>query len=172
MVSLCYMEISISVWTLIVVIAVEDLRHHRIPNVYLVLILGVSGLTLVSDNASPLDNLFGFVAMFTIGMFLFLVRAMSPGDVKLLGVVGFVVGWPHVFPAAFWILLSSGLLGGLVVLSNLSRQGVENPLLCLLDVRSVMESSRNDLHSVYGNKLTMPFAPAVALGLAIFYYFF
>ncbi|EEW05864.1 hypothetical protein SX4_0050 [Vibrio mimicus SX-4] len=101
---------------------------------------------------------------------------MSPGDVKLLGVVGMIVGWEAMGDAAYWITISAGMVAALFMLlhyaqnpdslsqvvGRYSQQAMSGniPILSSLQSRVSMQA-----------KLTMPFAPAVVIGLAMFHYF-
>lgn len=112
--------------------------------------------------------------LFSIGFALYVVRAMSAGDVKLLGTVGFVVGLQYSLEALLFILCSAGIVAVFYLLYNLSFLGVSNPLVAISEPKLFLGSNyegANNNNTRYQNRLTMPFAPAVAIGLAMFFYF-
>lgn len=98
---------------------------------------------------------------------------MAPGDVKLLAVVGFLVGLPQLQSVGYWIIISSGIVGvfyalyysiesprfGDKVKKNANKLSVQQEALMLATRNTVMK------------KTVMPFAPAVVIGLALHQYF-
>lgn len=114
------------------------------------------------------------LVVFALGFLLYLIKAMSAGDVKLLGVVGYVIGLHYVPQAMFYVLISAGLIASYYLFYNLSFLGLSNPLLVLSEPKLLTGSNYNGANNNvlrYQNRLTMPFAPAVAIGLAMFFYF-
>ncbi|NHE84795.1 ABC transporter permease [Vibrio vulnificus] len=116
------------------------------------------------------------VIYFGSGLVLFFLRAMSPGDVKLLGVVGVVIGWDAMGEVAYWITLSAGLVALFFMMLHYAQY--PDSLQKLVGRYSFQAmSGQVPLLSVYPSevavqgKLTMPFAPAVVIGLALFHYF-
>ncbi|WP_188011812.1 ABC transporter permease [Vibrio vulnificus] len=101
---------------------------------------------------------------------------MSPGDVKLLGVVGVVIGWDAMGAVAYWVTLSAGLVALFFMMLHYAQY--PDSLQKLVGRYSFQAmSGQVPLLSVYPSevvvqgKLTMPFAPAVVIGLALFHYF-
>ncbi|GEA51101.1 hypothetical protein VIN01S_19050 [Vibrio inusitatus NBRC 102082] len=112
--------------------------------------------------------------MFAISLILFFLKVMSPGDVKLLGVVGFCVGFDNLLGTTIWIIFSSGLMGIIFMSYNFSFLGISNPIALINEPKlytRINKNSKNVNPWRYGEKLTMPFAPSVTVGLALFYYF-
>ncbi len=100
--------------------AVTDYRSHRIPN-WLVLagvLFGVIYNTVLPRF--PHDTILFPLAGLAFGLLLFLplylVRAMSAGDVKLLAMVGAFLGASATFRAALTIMIVGGVLSILLVL--------------------------------------------------------
>lgn len=155
-------------------IALYDLTENKIPNKLLLVWLGMHCLHLNIVDGSFFSAVCGGVLLFVGGLVLYVARAMSAGDVKLLGVVGFVIGLQHVPQAMFFILISAGLIASYYLFYNLSHLGISNPLLAISEPKLLLGSNYqggNNNISRYQNRLTMPFAPAVAIGLAMFFYF-
>ncbi|WP_046223367.1 A24 family peptidase [Vibrio sp. ECSMB14106] len=167
-------------WMLLIAVSVYDVEKHRIPNKILILFLFVYFLSMFNRNYTFdvfLMSLVGFVAFFCFGLLLYFVRAMSAGDVKLLGIVGMYLGWGQLLDASYFILLSAGVIGSFYLLYNFANSSnftvkgyFENKLIALGGVAPVIDKS-GSLHARYSNKVTMPFAPSVVMGLAMYSYF-
>ncbi len=147
-------------------VSIKDITENKIPNKLLLMILFINTLLLISNGIFLVEHIIGFGAMLACSLLLYVLKIMSPGDVKLLSVIGYVVGWGSLLEASFWILMAAGILGVFTALMNISRLGVTNPLLVCMDPSLLLKSNLDTSHSIYGNKLVMPFAPAVTLGLA------
>ncbi|WCP67683.1 A24 family peptidase [Vibrio tubiashii] len=174
------MEIFIGylIWIGFVVTAVSDAREHRIPNLYLLIILG---LCVIEKGLSPqpLNNLlWALVAglcFFGASLLLHILRVMAPGDVKLLGVVGFWLGWGNLRDATFWIAVSSVAIGLLYALVN--RAENEGSLKVLLTKYSMLAAygsksfEPKPAKERIEQKLRMPFAPVMVIGLAMHQYY-
>jgi len=105
---------------LVIGAAISDYRTHRIPN-WLVLsgvLFGVIYNTVLPRF--PHDTILFPLAGLGFGLLLFLplylVRAMSAGDVKLLAMVGAFLGTSATFRAALVIMIVGGVLSLLFVL--------------------------------------------------------
>ena len=99
---------------LVVTAAVYDFRFRRIPN-WLVLTGFCAGLALntaLGGWAGLRLAAVGFAGAFGLYFFLYMLRAMGAGDVKLMGAVGSLVGWD------LWlrVFLAAALTGGVVAL--------------------------------------------------------
>ncbi|MEX0333757.1 prepilin peptidase [Vibrio tubiashii] len=77
--------ISYLIWIGFIIVAVSDAREHRIPNLYLLMILCFC-LVEVLFSPEPLDNLLwstlAGLIFFGASLLLHLMRVMAPGDVK------------------------------------------------------------------------------------------
>ncbi|MCX2756983.1 A24 family peptidase [Vibrio sp. Sgm 22] len=167
-------------WALLIAVSVYDVEKHRIPNKILTLLLFVYFLSMFDSNYTLdffLSSLAGFVVLFGFGLLLYFMRAMSAGDVKLLGVVGLYLGWGQILDASYFILLASGMIGTFYLLynyansSSVSVKGYFQNKLILLGGVSPVENKDDSFHNRYLNKVTMPFAPSVVIGLAMYSYF-
>src|SRR5215467_6431570 len=109
--------------------AVYDVRFRRIPN-WLNVTGVVLGLTLNSflyQGISP--NVFGFAGLFfalkglglafIVYVFLYALRAMGAGDVKLMAAVGAIVGWED----WFGIFVVTAIVGGIMALLLVIMRG-------------------------------------------------
>ncbi|MEG3070042.1 MAG: prepilin peptidase [Candidatus Syntrophopropionicum ammoniitolerans] len=83
--------------SLLMIIAMIDLKHYVIPNklTALVLLLGLA-FVLFTGEPTILSALTGFGAAFLFLLFLALVSrgGMGGGDIKLAAVIGLCLGWP------------------------------------------------------------------------------
>ncbi|HAS8346709.1 TPA: prepilin peptidase [Vibrio vulnificus] len=172
------MVINSLIWFCLLVVAVYDARDNRIPNAWLLPLTLLACLHWVTKgDFSQLFLAIGAgVIYFSSGLVLFFLRAMSPGDVKLLGVVGVVIGWDTMGTVAYWITLSAGLVALFFMMLHYAQY--PDSLQKLVGRYSFQAmSGQVPLLSVYPSevvvqgKLTMPFAPAVVIGLALFHYF-
>jgi len=152
------------IFSLLVVIAVYDLKHKIIPDIlaFVFGILAFVGLFFLNPGGSlgfslHLPTLLGFLAGPIIAVpfaFFYLVssgRWMGLGDAKLAIGLGWLLGLPLVFSGvvfAFWIGAIVGIL--LVIFSRLERAS---------------------LAKKYGIKSELPFAPFLVLGVFLAFIF-
>jgi len=98
--------------------AVIDLISYRIPNTLVLALLGLF-LVVAALNWNDVDWL-GHIAagilVFGAGIFLYAIRQMGAGDVKLFGVTALWAGVLGLPPLLFFVAFS-GLLGMLVILA-------------------------------------------------------
>ncbi|PMG37206.1 hypothetical protein BCS96_02305 [Vibrio breoganii] len=170
-------------WPFFLSIAITDLRENRIPNALLLSLICVRATELIwhMDLSFGLESLISGLALFGIGLILFLIRAMSPGDVKLLFVVGFVTGVSDIGNLLYWILISGGLVASFCLFNERARSYDNSPLFSrvtsILNLRSTNQINKKEqvpkkaASTRYGDKLVMPFAPSIVIGMAMFYYF-
>ncbi|PMM03336.1 hypothetical protein BCT63_15160 [Vibrio kanaloae] len=167
-------------WALLIAVSVYDVEKHRIPNEILIMFMFVYLLSMFNSDYTFgvfLMSLAGAVVFFCFGLLLYFVRAMSAGDVKLLGIVGMYLGWGQLIDASYFILLSAGVIGTFYLLYNfsnsysLSIKGYFESKLIMLGGVSPVTEKGSVIHSRYSNKATMPFAPSIVIGLAMYSYF-
>jgi len=97
---------------------VNDLRHHRIPNLLILvgLVLGLAG-HIYSGGVSGLgDGLLGIMIGFALFLPMYALGGMAAGDVKLMSVVGSFLPAHYALWAGVFSLISGGLCGFLIVL--------------------------------------------------------
>lgn len=166
------------IWLGFVAIAVSDAREHRIPNSYLLVVLALCLINVflqLDAWHSLVTALAGGAALFFSSLALHLLRVMAPGDVKLLGVVGFWLGWGQLMAVSAWIAFASVVVGLFYAALNRIRTGASiKELMTKYSLLVAYGSQTNTIVSGKGgfeNKLRMPFAPVVVIGMALFYYF-
>ncbi|MCG9631345.1 A24 family peptidase [Vibrio sp. Isolate30] len=167
-------------WIVLLIIAVCDVSQHRIPNRLLILMIMLFFLQLsIQFSFEQLRiSLIGGLALFLFGLLLYFVRAMSAGDVKLLGVIGLYVGWGNLQLIAYYITISAGIVGVTYICHHFAshnwlgvRGYFEQKVISVANISSNLEQAGSGNGSRYKNKVTMPFAPAVVIGLAMYSYF-
>lgn len=80
---------------LVIVAAVHDLREFRIPNRLIVagIVVGVSVIVIRAFTGEYIGNyILGTLAGLAGMTFLYIIRAVGAGDVKLLAVIGMLTG--------------------------------------------------------------------------------
>jgi len=156
---------------LLIVAAVHDYKSHRIPN-WLVL----SGILfgVIYNIAFPpfphvnfLWPLEGMGMGFIVFLPLYLIGATGAGDVKLMSMVGAIIG-----PAdMLWILLSTMIVGGALSLLMVLVRGTAGRMLrnltelFKLGFLNTISGVKPDLHISEGASAgKLPYAVAIAIG--------
>lgn len=171
---------SLVFWALLIVVSVFDIKENRIPNKVLILFILLYFILSINSGItwdSLAISLTGAVAFFASGLVLYFLRAMSAGDVKFLGVIGLYVGWGNLLNTSYYILIAAGIIAVFYLLYNransesLTVKSYFEEKLMLVSGMSTSTSNMAAAHSRYSNKVTMPFAPSVVIGLAMYGYF-
>lgn len=103
---------------LVIVAAVHDLREFRIPNRLIVagIVVGVSVIVIRAFTGEYIGNyILGTLAGLAGMTFLYIIRAVGAGDVKLLAVIGMLTGLEFVLQLMA-VSLITGLFTGIVEL--------------------------------------------------------
>ncbi len=97
--------------------AIIDLISYRIPNalVLALIVLFVILAALNWNDVAWLSHIAAGILVFGAGLFLYAIRQMGAGDVKLLGVVALWSG-VYALPALMFFVSLCGLFGMLVIL--------------------------------------------------------
>lgn len=151
--------------------AISDYRSHRIPN-WLVLSGALFGVIYnTALPPSPHDNILFPLAGLTLGLLLFLplylIRAMGAGDVKLLAMVGAIIGPGDTFHAALAIMIVGGVLSILFILVRGTALRMFHNLTSLFHVGflSALGGSAPSLRITVGASAgKLPYALAIAIG--------
>lgn len=163
------------IWSILLIISVYDLRDNRIPNIWLVplILSSVAHHVITSGWDAGLLSLGAGVAAFIFGLLLYFLKAMAPGDVKLIGAVGVIVGWGELWSACYWIIIGAGVVGILFSLQFFATRSHESKLALNKYSQLFLYGSGKNLYPTekLSNKLRMPFAPSVVIGLALYNYF-
>ena len=103
---------------LVIVAAVHDLREFRIPNRLIVagIVVGVSVIVIRAFTGEYIGNyILGTLAGLAGMTFLYIIRAVGAGDVKLLAVIGMLTGLEFVLQLMV-VSLITGFFTGIVEL--------------------------------------------------------
>lgn len=159
------------IWSLLVTIAVSDARIYRIRNSHLILLficIFTEKVTSLGFSIQILLDLAGGLVFFFGSLGLFALRAMAPGDVKLLGVVGFWLGWGNLWDATMWLSISTVVIGLFYSLERAASRGDSWNTFWL---RFVPQRFEENAESAKSQLIVMPFAPVIVIGLALNSYF-
>lgn len=150
--------------------ALEDMRHHRIPNllVFPGAALGVAlkGFQASGFFAGSLEGIEGWGLALALLFPLYWLRVMGAGDVKLVAMVGAYLG-PADLP---WALLATFLAGGAMAIAIVLRDRTFMRLmqnLKSLVLGSVMEVSAGSLPvmgELPGSVGNIPYAVPIGIG--------
>ncbi|MCW8334560.1 A24 family peptidase [Vibrio paucivorans] len=167
------------IWLGFVIVAVYDARENRIPNVMLLGIL-IFSFIFKALSTSPLSlimwSLIAGCVFFFAALALYFIRMMAPGDVKLLGVVGFELGWGNLLEATYWIAVFSVVIGLFYALARTtdlhhSSRELFSKYFMVFSYGPLAGKAISSTVNNKNSKLRMPFAPVVVIGLAMQQYF-
>lgn len=155
---------------LLVSASVIDHIHHKIPNILNALGFLI-GLVLLALGLMPsdgwLDSALGMLIGFTAFIGLYIFKKIGAGDVKLMSVVGFYLGWQDTLWAVILSFTVGGVLAIVWIFIQLGPRKVFKSLVGTWvyvttgDVRSANASENSVL------KKKMPYATAIAIGTAL-----
>ncbi len=159
--------ITVSALSVVTLCAITDILEHRIPNSVLLpaLLLALLFNSLLSGLPGLLDCLLGLVLGMAILFPLYFLRGSSAGDVKLLGVVGALLGAKGALIAGIATVCFGGALGILFVAWRLIE-----PILAA-HIGQIVGPNGPGQHlavqmasSNKAWKAVFPYAPAIACG--------
>ena len=114
-------SILYTVMAILVIAAISDIRHRRIPNILpIILIILYSIFALMThfhDDAYQLNVIDGVLTggiLLACGLVLFALGAMGAGDIKLAAALGLFAGSQYITAFLILMTLSGGLLSGVV----------------------------------------------------------
>ena len=165
-------EPLLSVITALVIIvvtlcAITDVLEHRVPNSILLpaLLLAFLFNSLLAGLPGLLDCFLGLVLGMALLFPLYFLHGTSAGDVKLLGVVGALLGTKGALIAGIATLCFGGVLGVLFVAWRLIE-----PILASQIAQIVSRDGPTELPMIKAAtadkvwKAVFPYAPAIACG--------
>lgn len=165
--------------TCLLLAALSDARHRRIPNA-LVLVTLLTGLLLNAIGPHPFRQNDGLFAMYPgalglgagllgalVALLLFLpfyaLRVLGAGDVKLFAAVGAFAGPAASVNLAIFVLLAGGLLAlGYMAVARNARLVMRNTLASL---GQMLPGSAGSFDASTQTAWRMPYAVAIATGV-------
>ncbi|NVC93798.1 prepilin peptidase [Vibrio natriegens] len=160
------MMLEIAIWSLLIAIGVSDAQDNRISNkaVLLLLVMVTANVMYVSES-NGLDHLYSGVVTFAVCFILYLLKVMAGGDVKLLAVLGFWLGPESMSQAVPLIIVSGGVVGLFYLAQHLaSSRNTFGEQIKAYAVQKVTPGWKNN------QRMVIPFAPAIVIGLAYYFY--
>lgn len=101
----------------LVIAAVTDIKHRRIPNILSLMMIGLYGVFALSVHlqggdyqVNILNGLLTGGIMLIVGMGLFALGAMGGGDIKLAAALSLFAGSHYIAAVLILITLSGGLI--------------------------------------------------------------
>ncbi len=167
-------KVLIVLLAVLIAAAVYDIRYRRIPNW-----LTLSGVLLgfaINFGIGPPEGgvvfaLEGFALAFGLYMFLYVLRAMGAGDVKLMAAVGALVGWER----WFGIFLVTAIVGGVMALALVAARGrlqrtFFNVGFILSEIRHGRPAyvGKEELDVRSGKSVGLPHGAVIAIGTIFF----
>jgi len=147
---------SVQIWIAILVglaATADDLLRRRIANwIPVAALAGGFGWQIGQSGwLGALYALGGTAAGFAVFLVFYLLGGMGGGDLKLMAGFGALLGIPGVFWAALWTALAGGILAVMVLAGR--------------SVRRWFAAGRGVEKENAGAKESIPYAPAIALGV-------
>jgi prepilin peptidase CpaA len=167
-------KVLIVLLALLIGAAVYDIRYRRIPN-WLTLAGVLLGFAINFGIGPPeggvLFALEGFLLAFGLYMFLYVLRAMGAGDVKLMAAVGALVGWER----WFGVFLVTAIVGGVMALALVAVRGrLKRTFFNVGFILSEIKHGRpayvgkEELDVRSGKALGLPHGAVIAIGTIFF----
>jgi len=159
---------AIVLFVLLAAAVATDLRKHRIPN--LLLLPAFGGALLLHGMNGGIDGLISASGGFMLGLAMllpmYLVGGLAAGDVKLLGVVGSIIGPWGVFVAGMATMMAGAVFGIAVIIWRRLPSVPESRTARLLSTPDTGLHTATATQSVAHKKRVthIPYAPAIAVG--------
>ncbi|EKO3468074.1 prepilin peptidase [Vibrio fluvialis] len=176
--------LSLSVWSLLFLVGVSDAKEHRIPNKLVLVLLGVSmlQLTVLTISGAQLmslgNHISGFALALVVGLILYFPRFIAAGDVKLIAVLGLLVGVSELIDYVFFVGIAIVVIGPMYWLLNRLQQQTftlmsDHRFTVFSTSIALYDSGQRLRNSVLsGHNLTyMPLAPILVIAFAMHQYF-
>ncbi|WP_331437811.1 A24 family peptidase [Vibrio mytili] len=154
------------IWGLLLAIGVSDAQRHRIPNQLVAFLLLAVVVSILQQSSVVWSlHLKGVFITFAVGFGLYLVRIMAGGDVKLLSVLGLWLGGKTMWQAIPYMVLAGGIIGVFFLALHLASSNVSF-------TQQVKGYALQKATPGWKSKqpLVIPFAPAIVIGLAYYFY--
>lgn len=159
--------ITASLLIVVTLCAITDIREHRIPNVVLLpaLILAFVFNGLLAGLSGLLDCFLGLALGMAMLFPIYFLGGTSAGDVKLLGVVGALLGTEGALIAGVATYLFGGVLGALFIVWRLIEPILATHIAQIVRPGGPTSSPLiRTMARPNTRKSEFPYAPAIAFG--------
>ena len=161
-------------------IGIYDFSFYRIPNLFLIALLVLFGLTapFILDLNEIINSFITFGVVFLICLILFLTKIFGAGDAKYFAVIALWMGYPNVIPFVLYTSIAGGGLALVYLiihypfarLSDLTWTFIQKlearfPLLEFLWIGSGVGPEKGNRG--YIKPKTIPYGVAIATGAII-----
>lgn len=163
-----------------VLIAVYDFSFYRIPNLFLIGLLVLFGLTapFTLGLNEILNSFITFGAVFLVCLILFLAKIFGAGDAKYFAVIALWMGYPDVIPFVLYTSIAGGGLALIYVIAQypfsrlsdltwmlIQKLEVRIPLLESIWIGSGIGPEKGKREHI--KPKTIPYGIAIAIGAII-----
>lgn len=153
----------------------QDIRYFRIPNllVFSGALIGILLNTLLPQSVGGLGmlaSLAGLGVGLGILLPLYLLRALSAGDIKLLAMIGAFVGPADILIITVYVILAGGILALAVVLlqGKLSRLIDNYKLMLFMRMSGSPFASFQTTDAISQSAGKLPYGVAIAVGTLLY----
>ena len=129
--------LAFAVMVILVAISLFDLSTMEIPNGLIIAIMPLALLAVLAQpEIPPLDRCIGFFTanLPMLILSLFISGAFGGGDIKLMAVCGFLLGWQSTILAFFIAVVTAGCLAVSLMIRKKAKRGTKIPFgphLCI-----------------------------------------
>ncbi len=174
---------SLCVWIILFLLGVSDAREYRIPNKGVLVLFFFSVIALFLKNYSEggillLPHIIGFFISFVVGIIFYALGSMAAGDVKLLSVIGFILGVSQLllfFQYLFFVTVFVGSMYWFLNRLSISKQSHRNSsVIGAYDFASYISKISHQVKKDFVSRRNityMPFAPVIIISVAMQQYF-
>lgn len=161
-------------YTLIVAVALVDIKERRIPNqlVLLIFFVGLAKNVLGNGLEGFLFSLQGCAVGFIIFWIQYKINTMGPGDVKLFAAIGSWLGSYGAIQAFFWTAIIGLTIGGFYIVKE-RRVGEYSQKIRLAFFHFLFfkKFARAEREQVNCSAVRVPYALPIALGAVAYLQF-
>jgi len=159
---------NLLIWVLLFIIGVSDVQRNRIPNNLVIILLLIVVIDLFQTPGLLWTlHIKGMLITLGVGFGLYVVKAMAGGDVKLLTVVGLWLGAEVMWQVTAYVVVAGGIIGAFYLMLHMASSG--QSFKEHVKVYAVQRVTRG-WSTQY--PLVIPFAPAIVIGMAYYFYIF
>lgn len=173
----------LGIWFILLVIGVSDAREYRIPNYLIIFLFSISVVFTLFNSWSSSNlnvaggHILGFFLAFFVGIAFYILKVVAAGDVKLIAIIGLLVGYSGLYTFTMYLVFCCCFIGGMYWLLNrlmLSSFCPKKTTARSIKLTYSLDNHSSEFKSDFNAKTDiayMPFAPIVIVALAMYQYF-